>query len=101
MVCNNIKACDIDSRADLLKNIILTGGSSNINGLGERLKKGVQSSIAAEQKVGFVKRCEGWDHWIEGSVVASLTTFKNMKITKAEYEENGVNNVHKKWKLFP
>ena len=34
--------------------------------------------------------------WIGGCVLASLSPFKNMWITKEEYEMEGVNCVHKK-----
>lgn len=39
--------------------------------------------------------------WVGGCLLATLSPFKNMWIMKEEYEEEGVNCVHKKcWMLF-
>lgn len=34
--------------------------------------------------------------WIGGSILSSLSTFQNLWITKAEYEESGKDIVHRK-----
>jgi actin-related protein len=37
-----------------------------------------------------------YSSWIGGSVVSSLSTFQQMWITKAEYDESGPAIVHRK-----
>jgi centractin len=34
--------------------------------------------------------------WIGGSILAALATFKKMWITRAEYNEDGFNAIHRK-----
>ena len=34
--------------------------------------------------------------WVGGSILASLAAFKSMWVTREEYEEHGVNIVHRK-----
>ena len=34
--------------------------------------------------------------WLGGSILASLSTFQTMWITKQEYDENGPNIIHRK-----
>ncbi len=39
LVSNSIQECDVDVRRDLYQNIILSGGSTLYEGIGERLHK--------------------------------------------------------------
>ena len=39
IIYNSIQECDIDTRADIYKNIILSGGTTMYEGIGERLNK--------------------------------------------------------------
>lgn len=87
---------DVDIRAQLAHNIIVTGGSSLITGLNERLyleltrdhpglKIRVHSSgSTAERK---------FQSWIGGSVLSSLGTFHQLWVSKKEYEEVGVDRL--------
>ena len=96
---NSIQKCDIDLRKDLYTCIILSGGTSMFNGLQERLTKEIKAlapeSIKEEVKVIALPERK-YATWIGGSVLSSISTFEKMWITKTEYEENGVNIVHKK-----
>jgi len=40
---NSIQECDVDVRRDLYQNIILSGGSTMFEGIGERLLKEIES----------------------------------------------------------
>lgn len=97
MVYNCIQACDIDVRRDLYKNITLSGGSTMFPGINDRLIKELKAVANASLEVKVVAPNERkFSVWIGGSTLSSLTTFSTMWITKGEYEETGVNIVHRK-----
>ena len=95
---NSIQKCDIDKRKDLYNCIILSGGTSMFNGLPERLTKDIKylapDSMKEEVKV-IASPERKFASWIGGSILSSISTF-DMWITKYEYEESGVNIVHRK-----
>ena len=96
---DSIQKCDIDIRKDLYNCIVLSGGNSMFNGLPERLIKEIKA-LAPESMKEEVKVIASPDRkyatWIGGSIFSSLSEFKSCWITKDEYEESGVNIVHRK-----
>lgn len=95
LAAKSIRACDIDIRASLFNNIVLSGGTTMFPGIQERLTKELTSLSSSPVKVlAPVER--KYSVWIGGSILASLSTFKPMWITKAEYEESGKSVVHRK-----
>jgi len=95
LVYNNISECDVDIRKDLYNNIVLSGGSTMYPGLPERLHREVSMLAPKTTRVKVVAPPERkYSVWIGGSVLASLTTFQSMWITKEEYEEGGAAIIH-------
>jgi len=95
---NSIQKCDIDKRKDLYNEIVLSGGSSMFNGLPERLTKEIKclAPESMKEEVRVIASPErNFASWIGGSILSSISTF-DMWITRDEYEESGVNIVHKK-----
>jgi actin-related protein len=92
-----IMKCDIDIRADLYKNIVMSGGSTMYEGLAERLTKEIVSLAPPTMEVKVVAPPERkYSVWIGGSILASLSTFQQMWISKEEYDESGPAIVHRK-----
>lgn len=91
-VLDTIRGCPIDSRRDLFSNIVLCGGTSKLAGLADRLQKEVQSGAPASVRcrISHVHH-EAYSHgpWLGGSILASLTAFSSIFITRQEYEEHG------------
>ena len=98
--CNNlIQKCDINYRKDFYNNIVLSGGTSMFNGLPERLAKEVKvyAPYPMKEEVKVIDSlCRKYAAWIGGSTLSSISAFDENWITKDEYEEYGVNIVHKK-----
>lgn len=66
-------------------------------GIDARLEAELSKLVAQTMKVKVIAQKERkYSVWIGGSVLASLSTFKNQWITKAEYEESGSNIMIKK-----
>ena len=96
-VCHDaIAKCDIEVQALLYKNIVLSGGSSLLPGLAERLEKEMRGLVPANMAIEVIaSRHRKNSVWIGGSVLASLGTFQEMWVTKEQYEEDGPSVIHK------
>jgi actin-related protein len=94
---NSIKICDVDIRKDLYGNIVLSGGSTMYPGLPERMQKEISALAPSTVRVKIVAPPERkYSVWIGGSILASLSTFQQMWISKQEYDECGPSIVHRK-----
>jgi len=88
---------DVDIRKDLYANIVLSGGTTMYPGIGERMTKELTALAPSTMKVKVVAPPERkYSVWIGGSILSSLSTFKSMWISKAEYDESGPAVVHRK-----
>ena len=94
---NSIMKCDVDIRKDLYSNIVLSGGTTMFPGISERMSKEITALAPASIKVKIVAPPERkYSVWIGGSILASLSTFQSMWISKEEYDESGPSIVHRK-----
>ncbi|XP_051786790.1 actin, cytoplasmic 2-like isoform X2 [Erpetoichthys calabaricus] len=94
---SSIMKCDIDIRRDLYSNIVLSGGTTMYPGISERMHKDITALAPSSIKVKIIAPPERkYSVWIGGSILASLTTFQRMWITKHEYNECGPSIVHHK-----
>lgn len=90
-ICNEaITTCDLDFRQDLVRSLVVAGGTSMLPGLASRLKSELASTLPSElarQVEVCVDSQRRHAAWIGGSMFASLSTFDQVAITKQEYEE--------------
>jgi actin-related protein len=93
----SIMKCDIDIRKDLYANIVLSGGTTMFEGIGERMTKELTALAPSTMKIKVVAPPERkYSVWIGGSILSSLSTFQQMWISKGEYDESGPTIVHRK-----
>ncbi|THD20839.1 Cytoplasmic type actin 1 [Fasciola hepatica] len=93
----SIMKCDVDIRKDLYANIVLSGGSTMFPGIADRMQKEITILAPSTMKIKIVAPPERkYSVWIGGSILASLSTFHQMWITKQEYDESGPGIVHRK-----
>jgi len=94
---NSIMKCDVDIRKDLYANIVLSGGTTMFAGIAERMDKEVTNLAPPTMKIKVIAPPERkYSVWIGGSILASLSTFQQMWISKQEYDESGPSIVHRK-----
>ena len=94
---NSIMKCDVDIRKDLYGNIVLSGGTTMFTGIAERMTKEIVALAPQSMKIKVVAPPERkYSVWIGGSILASLSTFQQMWISKQEYDESGPSIVHRK-----
>jgi len=100
MVYDTIRKCDIHKQKDLFSNIVLSGGLTMFEGFAERLQKEIEALAPVDTKIKVVAPPgRKYYTWIGGSILASLSTFQEMWISKEEYDENGPAIVHRKCNL--
>jgi len=96
-VVTSIKKADLDLRKTLFSNIVLSGGSTLFPGFGDRLLYEIKRLAPKDVKIKISAPPERkYSTWIGGSILASLATFRKMWVSHEEYEEDGVNAVHRK-----
>jgi actin-related protein len=94
---DSIMKCDVDIRKDLYGNIVLSGGTTMFEGIDNRMEKEIKALAPASMKIKIVAPPERkYSVWIGGSILASLSTFQQMWISKQEYDESGPQIVHRK-----
>jgi len=94
---NSIMKCDLDIRKDLYGNIVMSGGTTMYAGISDRMQKEITALAPSSMKVKIVAPPERkYSVWIGGSILASLSTFQQMWISKQEYDESGPSIVHRK-----
>uniref|UniRef100_A0A8B9KNI1 Actin alpha 1, skeletal muscle n=1 Tax=Astyanax mexicanus TaxID=7994 RepID=A0A8B9KNI1_ASTMX len=94
---NSIMKCDIDIRKDLYANNVLSGGTTMYPGIADRMQKEITALAPSTMKIKIIAPPERkYSVWIGGSILASLSTFQQMWITKQEYDEAGPSIVHRK-----
>ncbi|XP_046330653.1 actin, cytoplasmic-like [Haliotis rufescens] len=94
---NSIMRCDVDIRKDLYANTVLSGGTTMFPGIADRMQKEITSLAPSTMKIKIIAPPERkYSVWIGGSILASLSTFQQMWISKQEYDESGPSVVHRK-----
>jgi len=93
----SIMKCDVDIRKDLYANTVMSGGTTMFKQIDQRLKDELDKLSPQTMTVKIVAPPERkYSVWIGGSILASLSTFEEMWVTKNEYDESGPAIVHRK-----
>jgi len=101
--------CDDSVRRDLIQNVIMAGGTSLLNGLGDRLGKELASKVTqvsteggrnnsfqpyearvmptqSYSEAGYTSQRK-FAPWVGASILASLESFKDLRISRQEWDE--------------
>ena len=98
MVAESVARCDIDLRARLYSSVLLAGGTTRLPGFGQRLLGELRRVAPADTRIRIMAPQErALSAWIGGSLLASLSTFKKMCVTKQEYEQYGAGVLHRRF----
>eukprot|EP00300_Choanocystis_sp_HF-7_P018118 c1993_g1_i1.p1 GENE.c1993_g1_i1~~c1993_g1_i1.p1 ORF type:complete len:375 (+),score=74.55 c1993_g1_i1:246-1370(+) len=99
MVLSCISASDVDMRRELFNNVILCGGMSLFQGLQGKLQADLGSKTPHGMKLKLFSATppeRRFSAWIGGSILASLGSFHQIWISKAEYDEHGSKIIESK-----
>lgn len=96
-VTEAILKCDIDVRRDLFNNIVLSGGTTMLQGLGKRVQREILPLAPPSVKVRVLFP-EDRKHsvFIGGSMLSDLETFYALCVSQQEYSHSGAAIMHKK-----
>merc|ERR1712048_1301582 len=85
----SIMKCDVDIRKDLYANTVMSGGTTMFTGIADRVSKEMTTLAPASMTIKIVAPPERkYSVWIGGSILASLSTFEDMWVTKEGYDES-------------
>ena len=92
MIISSINKIDVELRKKAYESIWLSGGNTAIRDLNEKLieelkyklGKTLYINILENEKINAQYRC-----WVGGNIITTLEIFKNMWVTKSEWNENG------------
>ena len=97
LVNKSLENSDIDIRKDLLKNIILSGGTTMYDGIGERLKSEIEKASPPGSEIRIVATSDRkYAVWVGASTFCSLDSFESSWITREDYDEHGASIVNRK-----
>ena len=96
-IYNSIMKCEDAIRNELFMNIMLSGGTTMYPGIVDRMHKEIVALAPSHKKIKLTAPPERkYTAWIGGSILASLSTFQQMWISKKDYDEYGPSIVHRK-----
>ncbi|KAK2617037.1 actin [Conoideocrella luteorostrata] len=94
-IAKSITTSEIDLRAALARNIVLAGGNTMMTNFALRLQQDLPLTLSSEPKV-YAPPERKYSAWIGGSILASLSSFTSLAVTKDEYDEEGAAVIHRK-----
>lgn len=94
LIFRSIMQSPIDVRRDLFNNIVLSGGSTLLPGLAERLKEEITKLAPATMRIRIVAPPERkYSTWIGGSIYGSLSSCASSMFSKEQYDECGPSHI--------
>lgn len=91
-----VAMCDHDLQVDLLQSVVVAGGTSMLPGFADRVADELSALAPGPSRVNVYPDSQRKHAaWIGGSMLGSLPTFNQIKVTRQEYEEDP-SVVHRK-----
>jgi actin-related protein len=73
---DSIMKCDVEARKELFQNVILAGGNTLFEGMGEKMWQELHQLAPSSTKIKMLAPPERrFSAWLGGSILASLSTF--------------------------
>ncbi|AAS53476.1 AFR105Cp [Eremothecium gossypii ATCC 10895] len=98
LIYSSIMSTDVDLRTTLSHNVVITGGTSSLPGLMDRISAELNRSLPAlkfRMLTSGQLRERQYQGWLGGSILASLGTFHQLWVGKQEYAEVGADRLLK------
>jgi len=91
LVTNCIKSFDdVETQSVLWNNIVLSGGTTMMDGFAEKFAKEIKAVTHGKTQV-IAGRSRRYLSWVGAAVMSSISTFKNISISKAIYQSHGAS----------
>ncbi|KAJ2918132.1 hypothetical protein MD484_g2328, partial [Candolleomyces efflorescens] len=93
-----IGKADSSVQSQLYNNIVVAGGNTMFPGFANRLESEIVNLAPATTTVSVVAPSDrDLATWLGGSILSSLQVFRQMLVTKEEYEEKGPSAIQSRW----
>ena len=93
LVFASASGCDVDLRRDLFGGVVISGGTSTIPGVVERVTRELGLMIPQAYKLRVIAPANSVERtcaaWIGGAIISNLGTFHQSWVSKQDYEELG------------
>lgn len=105
LACEAVSRCDGEAQALLLHNVVLAGGVAETAGMPERLRTEIEHTLLAGNSRNASAQVRQFSPqpggralatWLGGSILGSLGSWRDMCVSKAEYDEHGSSILEKK-----
>ncbi|XP_009963704.3 actin-like protein 7B [Tyto alba] len=91
-----LKKCDADVHKKMVRNILLCGGSTMMEGFADRFQMELAEMCPSDNLTTAAFPQRKSSVWIGGSILASLHSFQELWVYRTEYEEHGPSCIFKK-----
>ncbi|KAM6226939.1 actin-like protein 7A [Spheniscus humboldti] len=91
-----LKKCDADINKKMVRNILLCGGSTMMEGFTDRFQMELARMCPTDNLITAASPQRKSSVWIGGSILASLRSFQELWVYRSEYEECGPSCIFKK-----
>lgn len=100
LVRDAIMKCHVDIRGAMFNDIVLAGGSTMFRGIKDRLQNELTALAPSGPRIRIIAQPNrAVSTWVGGSILASLSSFRDMCVSRKEYDEYGPLIVHSKMRL--
>ena len=99
LACESIRLCDRELQPLLCQRVVLTGNSTKFDGFAERVRTHVTAQMPQMAVNVHAPPERGLAPWLGGAAMANSSSMPSMWITRREYDECGVDIVHRKCSL--
>uniref|UniRef100_H3A261 Actin like 7A n=2 Tax=Latimeria chalumnae TaxID=7897 RepID=H3A261_LATCH len=96
LAMSSINRCDAALKAEMFKNILLSGGSTLFDGFPERFQKEIHILAPHGNALISASSERKFAVWTGGSILASLKSFQQLWVRKREYDERGPFVIYRK-----
>ncbi|XP_030071239.1 actin-like protein 7A [Microcaecilia unicolor] len=93
---NCLNKCDASVKKDMLKNVLLCGGTTMLDGFPQRFQKELNKLSPYDKPVLEYCPERKYSVWTGGSILASLKSFQQLWVYRKEYNEQGPFIMYKK-----
>ena len=96
MAYQSVNKCDVELHRDMYGNVLLSGGSTMFPGTADRMQLELQCRAPSTTVKIIAPSDRKYSVWLGGSILASLSNFNDMWITREDYNEYGPLISHEK-----
>jgi actin-like protein 6A len=97
LVLNAVRMCEPSTHRDMYAGVCLTGGTSDMNGVYERISTGLAETYHKVRVLAATGSMERkYCSWTGGSILGTFSEFQRFWMSKKDYEESGGSFVHRR-----